>query len=93
MNWYGTWKNGLMDSDIWFAEAIDLTKIPCATAWGVSDCWPCYILPEFKETLRMTIELWINGRTTAEVYSAASWCGMHSLSPEHLSCSWWPEKS
>ena len=94
MNWRGTWKH-VPDKELWgeaYDKAINLKAIPCNVCWGISDCWPCYLMADFEDTLRMTLELAWFGRATALVTSRASWGGLHSLKTEDLSCSWWKEK-
>jgi hypothetical protein len=65
---------------------IDLTQIPCAAGFGVSDCWPCSILPGFKRTLEIILELFCEGRATVMVFNTTSFRGTHS---GHCSSEWW----
>ena len=82
MHWTGILEDG---------SEIDLAKIPCASAFGASDCWRCYKLPELKKTFRMALELALNGQTEVLVWSR-SWNIFYGLGPQDLDCDWWRER-
>jgi hypothetical protein len=77
MNWYTISING---------NEVNLSSVLCSPM-GVGDCMKCYHLPAAEDTLRMAIDLWLNGRTSALVFSR-HWTGRNwSLASEDLTCS------
>lgn len=80
--WTGQWADG---------KEVDLSKIPCSSVWGISDCWPCYILPSMKENLTDALSIALTGRTEVLV-SSRSFNGLFSsLDPKDISVSWFQE--
>jgi len=77
MQWTGQFENG---------REIDLAKLPCNSVFGVSDCWPCYKLPDIKRTLEIVLELFCEGKAMVMVSNNTSFAGTHS---GHCSCEWW----
>jgi len=80
--WTGQWENG---------KEIDLTKIPCASAFGISDCWPCCILPDLKMDLINALELALTGRIEVTVSSSYYYVPFHSLDPKHVHVDWFQD--
>ena len=67
-------------------EEFDAELIQCASAFGISDCWPCYQFPEIKRTLEIMVELFCEGKAQVNVYNNSAYCGTHY---GHCSAEWW----